>query len=212
MEHTLKQVGELLLGAVPTILLLLMLYGLYTALVYKPLKKVLAERRSRTEGAIEKARADISAAESKTFEYEAKLREAKLTVFRAQEARRQQAQDARAEAVAEARKRADALIQQAKKQVQEDAGRPSRDCKRKPNGWLRRLSVRCFSLPAEPRLGRQADNHEFPDQNIDTNIVLVLAAGRDHGGPRGADADARRREVRSESRARRFESRHSGRQ
>ncbi|MGA2962041.1 MAG: ATP synthase F0 subunit B [Candidatus Korobacteraceae bacterium] len=121
MEQTLKQVGELLLGAVPTILLLLMLYGFYTALVYRPLKKILAERRSRTEGAIEKARADISAAESKTFEYEAKLREAKLAVFRAQEARRQQAEDARAEAVAEARKRADALIHQARKQVQEDA-------------------------------------------------------------------------------------------
>jgi F-type H+-transporting ATPase subunit b len=96
MDQTFKQVGELLLGAVPTILLLLLLYGLYTALVYKPLKKVLAERRSRTEGAIEKARADISAAESKT-------------------------QAARAEAVAEARKRADALMQQAKKQVQEEA-------------------------------------------------------------------------------------------
>ncbi len=121
MEQTLKQVGELLLGAVPTILLLLMLYGFYTALVYRPLKKILAERRSRTEGAIEKARADISAAESKTFEYEARLREAKLAVFRAQEARRQQAQEARVEAVAEARKRADALIQQAKKQVQEEA-------------------------------------------------------------------------------------------
>jgi F-type H+-transporting ATPase subunit b len=121
MEQTLRQVGELLLGAVPTILLLLMLYGFYTALVYRPLKKILAERRSRTEGAIEKARADISAAESKTFEYEGKLREAKLAVFRAQEARRQQAQQARAEAVAEARKRAEALIQQARKQVQEEA-------------------------------------------------------------------------------------------
>jgi F-type H+-transporting ATPase subunit b len=121
MEQTLRQVGELLLGAVPTILLLLMLYGFYTALIYRPLKKILAERRSRTEGAIEKARADISAAESKTFEYEGKLREAKLAVFRAQEARRQQAQQARAEAVAEARKRAEALIQQARKQVQEEA-------------------------------------------------------------------------------------------
>jgi len=121
MEQTLKQVGELLLGAVPTILLLLMLYGFYTALVYRPLKKILAERRSRTEGAIEKARADISAAESKTFEYEAKLREAKLAVFRAQEARRQQAEATRAEAVAEARKRADGLIYQAKTQVEQEA-------------------------------------------------------------------------------------------
>ena len=43
-----------------------------------------------------------------------------MAVFRAQEARRQQAQQARAEAVAEARKRADVLIQEAKKQVQEE--------------------------------------------------------------------------------------------
>ncbi len=121
MEQTLKQVGELLLGAVPTILLLLLLYGLYTALVYKPLKQVLAERRRRTEGAIEKARADISAAESKTFEYEAKLREAKLAIFRAQEVRRQKALEARAEAVAEARKRAETLIQQAKSEIQQEA-------------------------------------------------------------------------------------------
>ena len=120
MEQTLKQVGELLLGAVPTILLLLTLYALYTALVYKPLKTVLAERRRRTEGAIEKARTDISAAESKTFEYEAKLREAKLAVFRAQEVRRQKALEARAEAVAKAHKSADALIQQAKGQIQEE--------------------------------------------------------------------------------------------
>jgi F-type H+-transporting ATPase subunit b len=121
MEQTLKQVGELLLGAVPTILLLLTLYALYTALVYKPLKRVLAERRRRTEGAIEKARADISAAESKTFEYEAKLRETKLAIFRAQEIRRQKALEARAEAVAEARKGSDTLIQQAKRQIQEEA-------------------------------------------------------------------------------------------
>jgi F-type H+-transporting ATPase subunit b len=121
MEQTLKQVGELLLGAVPTILLLLTLYGLYTVLVYKPLKRVLAERRSRTEGAIEKARTDISAAESKTFEYEARLREAKLAIFRTQEARRQQALEARGTAVTEAHKRADALVQQAKKQLEEEA-------------------------------------------------------------------------------------------
>jgi len=121
MEQTLKQVGELLLGAVPTILLLLTLYGLYTVLVYRPLKQVLAERRSRTEGAVEKARADISVAESKTFEYEAKLREAKLAVFRTQEARRQQAQEARSALIAEARKRADAQVQQAKKRLEEEA-------------------------------------------------------------------------------------------
>jgi F-type H+-transporting ATPase subunit b len=146
MGQTLKQVGELLLGAVPTILLLLMLYGLYLVLVYKPLTKVLAERRSRTEGAIEKARADIEAAESKTFEYEAKLREAKLAVFRAQEARRQQVEEARAEAVAEARKHADRLNQEAKKKIQDEVA----DVKQGLQSESERLASEIISAILQP--------------------------------------------------------------
>ena len=64
MDQTLQQLGELLLGAVPTVILLALLYALYTAIVHKPLQRVLAERRSKTEGAVEKSRADIAAAEA----------------------------------------------------------------------------------------------------------------------------------------------------
>ena len=60
-------------------------------------KRVLDERRERTEGAVLKARADIAAAEAKTQEYEQRLREARLVIFKAQEVRRQAAQKARAE-------------------------------------------------------------------------------------------------------------------
>ena len=70
MDETLRQVGELLLGSIPTIVFMVLLYGIYTVLVHKPLVKVLAERRSKTEGAVEKARADIAAAEARTAEYE----------------------------------------------------------------------------------------------------------------------------------------------
>ena len=49
------------------------------------------------------------------------MREAKLAIFRTQEARRQQAQEARGAAIGEARQRADALIQQAKTQLQQEA-------------------------------------------------------------------------------------------
>ena len=86
MDQTLQQLGELLLGSVPTVILLALLYALYTAIVHKPLQRVLAERRSKTEGAVEKSRADIAAAEARTAEYEQKLREARAAVFRAQEA------------------------------------------------------------------------------------------------------------------------------
>src|SRR6266700_2314075 len=91
MDKTLQQLGELLLGSVPTVILLALLYALYTTIVHKPLARVLEERRSKTEGAVEKSRADIAAAEARTAEYEQKLREARAVVFRAQEARRQAA-------------------------------------------------------------------------------------------------------------------------
>ena len=120
MDQTLRQLGELLLGAVPTVILLALLYALYTVVVHKPLGRVLAERRARTEGAVEKSRADIAAAEARTAEYEQKLREARAAVFRAQEARRQAALQARAHAVSEARSKAQAQVQAAKTAIDAD--------------------------------------------------------------------------------------------
>ena len=120
MDDTLRQLGELLLGAVPTVILLALLYALYTTIVHKPLQRVLAERRSKTEGAVEKSRADIAAAEARTAEYEQKLREARSTVFRAQEAKRQAALQARTNALNEARGKAQTQVLAAKKDIETD--------------------------------------------------------------------------------------------
>jgi F-type H+-transporting ATPase subunit b len=120
MEHTLQQLGELLLGSIPTILLLATLYALYTFLVYRPLTAVLAERRSRTQGAMEKARANIAAAEARTNEYEQRLREARQRVFRSLEMRRQKASQARSEAVNQARLRAQDQVKQAREVIEQD--------------------------------------------------------------------------------------------
>jgi F-type H+-transporting ATPase subunit b len=120
MDETLRQVGELLLGSIPTIIFMVLLYGLYSMLVHRPLVKVLAERRSKTEGAIEKARADIAAAEARTAEYEQRIREARIAVFKNQETLRQQALQARAAAVAEARNKAQAQVEQARAAIEAD--------------------------------------------------------------------------------------------
>jgi F-type H+-transporting ATPase subunit b len=120
MDETLRQVGELLLGSIPTIIFMVLLYGLYTMLVHKPLVRVLAERRSKTEGAIEKARADIAAAEARTAEYEQRIREARIAVFKNQETLRQQALQARAAAVGEARNKAQAQVEQARAAIEQD--------------------------------------------------------------------------------------------
>src|SRR5580765_1289390 len=120
MDEILGQLGGLLLGSVPTIILVILLFGIYTAVVHKPLTKVLAERHSRTEGAIEKARADIAQAEARTADYEQRLREARMAIFKSQEARRQQALQARAAAVAGARSRAQVQVEQARAAIEQD--------------------------------------------------------------------------------------------
>jgi F-type H+-transporting ATPase subunit b len=120
MDETLRQLGELLLGSIPTVILVALLYLLYTAIVHKPLRAVLAERRSKTEGAIEKSRADIAAAEARTSEYEQRLREARASLFRAQEARRKAALDARTAALHEARGKAQEQVQRAKVEIEKD--------------------------------------------------------------------------------------------
>jgi len=120
MDETLRQLGELLLGSIPTIIMLVVLYGIYTVVVHKPLSRVLAERRSKTEGAIEKARADVATAEASTAQYEQKLREARVALFKSQEARRQAALQARAAAVAGARSRAQEQVKQAREAIERD--------------------------------------------------------------------------------------------
>ena len=120
MEHTLQQLGELLLGAIPTVVLLLMLFGAYRVLLGGPLERVLKERYSRTEGALEQSKRDIAASEARTAEYEQRLREARTAIFTAMERRRQQALEARGAAAAQARAAADGKVKQARTEIEKE--------------------------------------------------------------------------------------------
>jgi F-type H+-transporting ATPase subunit b len=120
MDDTLKQLGGLLLGSIPTVIFMVLTYAAYAVLVHKPLSKVLAERHERTEGAVAKAKADVAAAEARTVEYEQRLREARVAVFKAQEAKRQQAAQARAAAVAEIRARMQDRVMQERTSIAEE--------------------------------------------------------------------------------------------
>jgi F-type H+-transporting ATPase subunit b len=149
MDETLRQLGGLLLGSIPTILFFVLLYGAYTVLVHKPLVRVLAERRSKTEGAMERASKDIAFAEQRAAEYERKLREVRLALFKRQEARREQATQARAAAVAEARARAQAQVDQARAAIEEDKTIAQRSLEEE-SGQLASQIIRSVLRPAEP--------------------------------------------------------------
>jgi len=120
MDEILRQLGELLLAAIPTLVVFVTLFAAYKLIVHKPLVVVLAERRARTAGAIEKASADIAAADARTEEYAQRLRDARLSIFKKQEARRQESLQARTAAVAEARAAADARVKAARASFEED--------------------------------------------------------------------------------------------
>ncbi len=55
MQDVLQQLGDLLLGSLPTLALFIFLVLAYQILVQGPLSKTLAERRARTTGAVEEA-------------------------------------------------------------------------------------------------------------------------------------------------------------
>ena len=120
MDQTLRQLGELLLQAIPTIFLFLTVYLGYRIIVHKPLLRILEERYSRTQGAVEKARADIASAEAKTAEYEQRLRESRLALVRAQEARLAEVMEVRNAVLNKAREQAAAKVGAARVAMEKD--------------------------------------------------------------------------------------------
>jgi F-type H+-transporting ATPase subunit b len=120
MDQLLRQVGELLLSSIPTIIGLLVVWAAYRTLVFNKLEQVLAQRHARTEGAMEKAKAEIVSALARTAEYEQKLREARAHIFKIQEAHRKQILDQRTHAITVARKRAEEMVKNAHAEVEQE--------------------------------------------------------------------------------------------
>jgi F-type H+-transporting ATPase subunit b len=121
VDELLRQLGDLALGSVPTILIFVFLLIAYRFVLYGPLMRTLAERRERTLGAIEKAHAAIAAADAKTQEYEAKLRAARAEIFHRREQRVQQWIAERDRALASARLAAEERVVAARNAIDKDA-------------------------------------------------------------------------------------------
>jgi len=120
--ETLNQLGNLALGSVPTVIFFLLLIAAYSILVRRPLERTLAERRARTIGAVEQARAAISTAEAETTAYENKLRAARAEIASLREGRLKEWQQKRELALAKARAQAQEHIGVSRKEIENSAG------------------------------------------------------------------------------------------
>src|SRR5260370_22732540 len=103
MQEIVKQLGELFLQAVPTVLIILAFYLMMRALFFKPLLKVMAEREARTAGARKAAQVAEAAAAEKVKQYQEALKRARAQGYSEQEAARKKLLDERAAGLKEAR-------------------------------------------------------------------------------------------------------------
>jgi F-type H+-transporting ATPase subunit b len=121
MDQILNQLGGLVLGSVPTMILFLLLVAAYGFLVRRPLDRVLAERRARTSGAREQARNAITAAEKETTSYEERLRAAKAEIFQARDQKLKQWNAEREAALAQVRQHTHERVRGARQEIEQSA-------------------------------------------------------------------------------------------
>jgi len=117
MEQTLHALAGILQKAALTIGLLLLLHFYLKAMLFGPLEKVLKERDHLTKGARKAAEQSLAAADKKTQEYEAKLREARAEVYKEQEEIRRRWIEDQASQVAQAREWNAAAVRKAREEV-----------------------------------------------------------------------------------------------
>jgi F-type H+-transporting ATPase subunit b len=121
MEQTLQALGGILLKAIPTVILLVFLHFYLKFMLFKPLDKMLEERRELTEGAQKAARKSLEAAEKKAREFEARLRDARTQIYKEQEETRRKWLEEQASQIAAARTRMEAMVKDAKNAIAAEA-------------------------------------------------------------------------------------------
>jgi F-type H+-transporting ATPase subunit b len=111
------QLGELFLGAVPTVLLILIFYFILKSLFFKSLLAVMAERDNRSIGAQKAAEAAQLAASEKHKQYQDALKHARAEIYAEQEAARKKLLDERANLLKDARAKSALEVATAKERV-----------------------------------------------------------------------------------------------
>ncbi len=117
MEATLRQLGGLLLSALPTFLLVVFLHYYLKFMFFKPLEKTLAERYAATEGARKLAAESLHRAERKTAEYEEAMRAERAKIYLEAEQHHKRLQEEEDAALLAERKTAEAHVREAQAQL-----------------------------------------------------------------------------------------------
>jgi F-type H+-transporting ATPase subunit b len=123
MDPTLQGLVDLLINAIPTIVLFVILIVYLQYVFFRPLAKILDERKRATEGVRAIAERAFADAERKTGEFEQAMHLARQELFKEHEAMRQGWLTEQADALSQARAEADRQLREAKAEMAQEAER-----------------------------------------------------------------------------------------
>jgi len=121
MDEMLHELGQLLLRALPTFLLVVVLNFYLKYVFFKPLEKMLQKRRDATEGARKLAAESLERAAAKTGAYEAALRAARAQVYEAQEQAHRELDGRQDAQLLAARQRTEQQVREAQQRLAKEA-------------------------------------------------------------------------------------------
>jgi F0F1-type ATP synthase membrane subunit b/b' len=112
---------DMFISAIPTFVLVWILYAYVAKVFYAPVRKALDERHAATAGLRKKADEHIALAERKTTEYEDALKTSRAELYKHQEEERNGAMAQRAAILQNAREKSQEKLVQARQQIQAEA-------------------------------------------------------------------------------------------
>jgi F-type H+-transporting ATPase subunit b len=150
MQDIVRQLGELFLQAVPTVLIILLFYFILRAVFFKPLLAVMAERDARTGGARKAAELAQAAAAEKAKQYQNALKQARAKVYAEQEAERKKLLDERTELIKEARTAAIAQVSAGKERIAGEVAAARREVEATVAQLSSEIARRILQTPPRP--------------------------------------------------------------
>ncbi|HYB62375.1 MAG TPA: ATP synthase F0 subunit B [Methylomirabilota bacterium] len=118
VQEILRQLEQLFLQAVPTVILVFLFYFFMRWSFFGPMERILAERRARIEGAQQAAQSSRAAAQEKVRAYREAIKDARAELFAEQEGVRRRAVEQRDGVVLAARRAAHEQVLAAKRELQ----------------------------------------------------------------------------------------------
>ena len=150
----LHQLGQLFLGAVPTVIIVLIFYFFMRWAFFTPIQKAMAERQARIEGARAEAAAVEAEAQHELDTYNEALRKARVEIYGEQEATRQAALADRAALLKAMRSRTQEDVAAAKKRIAEEVAAARVQIEQQTPELAKEIAAVILRRPSSPGAAR----------------------------------------------------------